>query len=212
MDQMLQKLMTTFSNRSVAIENEAEYLSSAVIVPLIRQGKAWHVLFEVRASNLNRQPGEICFPGGRIEPDESPLEAAMRETSEELGIGVESIKPLGSLNYVVATMGVILHPFVAYISEEAALSINHNEVAEVFTIPLDWLIDTEPQEAYMEVATRPMEGFPFHLLPPTYPDDWKRRKSYTVLFYEYKQYVVWGLTARVLNSFVKLCRETQVKE
>lgn len=133
----------------------------------------------------------------------------MRETSEELGISMESINPLGSLNYVVATMGVILHPFVAYLSEDALLEPNYSEVAEVFTIPLEWLINTEPQEAYMEVATRPMGGFPIHLLPPGYPDDWKRRKSYSVLFYEYNQYVVWGLTAKVLNGFVKLFRAAQ---
>ena len=206
-DKLMERLAAVFANRTIAIENEAEYLSSAVLVPLIKQKGEYQVLFEVRSANLNRQPGEICFPGGRIEAGETPLAAAVRETAEELGIAKEVITPVGSLNYVVATIGVILHPFAACLAENVQLNPNPHEVAEVFTVPLNWLLSVEPQKAYMEVATRPLDGFPLHLLPPDYPDNWKRRKSYPVLFYEYEQYVIWGLTARVLYSFIRLCRE-----
>lgn len=212
MELFLTQLIARLTGRQVAIENEADYLNSAVLVPLLLRDGEFHVLFEVRAANLNRQPGEICFPGGRIEAGETAMAAAVRETSEELGIPVKDIQVLGPLNYVVAPIGVILHPFAALLAEESQLQPNSQEVAETFTVPLAWLLEAEPQEARMEVATRPLDGFPLHLLPPDYPEGWKRRKTYPVLFYQYDQYVIWGLTARVLYNFVQLCRETDNKQ
>jgi 8-oxo-dGTP pyrophosphatase MutT (NUDIX family) len=204
------RLAAVLQGRLVAIENESEYLNSAVLVPLIRQEGRLHVLFEVRSAMLNRQPGEICFPGGRIEPqDETALAAAIRETTEELGISKNQIQFIGALNYVVAPFGVILHPFAAYLQEGISLRPSDAEVAEVFTVPLDWLLNTEPQEAHMEIATRPLEGFPLHLLPEDYPENWKGRKTYPVLFYQYQKYVIWGLTARVLYSFLAFCRQVK---
>ena len=207
MNNFCANLAATLGGRAVVIENESEYLNSAVLVPLIQRNGAFEVLFEVRAAHLNRQPSEICFPGGRIELSETALEAAVRETSEELGITTDQIHVLGSLNYVVAPIGIILHPFVAVLADDVVLVPNTQEVAEIFTVPLAWLLAAEPQEALMEVATRPLDGFPLHLLPPDYPDDWKRRKTYPVLFYQYERYVIWGLTARVLEGFIRLCRE-----
>ncbi|NEU34154.1 CoA pyrophosphatase, partial [bacterium LRH843] len=62
-----------------------EFLQFAVLVPLVQKQDELHVLFEVRAHHLRRQPGEICFPGGKIEPNDStPQDAAVRETTEEL--------------------------------------------------------------------------------------------------------------------------------
>lgn len=210
MDNFCNQLAAVLQDRSISIENESEYLSSAVLVPLIRQEDKLHVLFEVRSANLTRQPGEICFPGGRIEPgDENSLAAAIRETTEELGINKQDIRFIGALNYVVAPFGVILHPFAAYLQEGTILQPSVSEVAEIFTVPLDWLLSTEPQQAQMEIATRPMDNFPLHLLPADYPEDWKGRKTYPVLFYHYRHYVIWGLTARVLHSFLKLCRQAQ---
>ncbi len=209
MDTFCERLAAGLAGRDIAIENEAEYLNSAVVVPLIRREGKLEVLFEVRAAHLDRQPNEICFPGGRIELGETALEAAVRETVEELGITTEQIHVLGPLNYVVAPIGIILHPFAAILADGVVLVPNTQEVAEVFTVPLEWLLVTKPQEALMEVATRPLDGFPLHLLPSDYPDDWKRRKTYPVLFYQYEKYVIWGLTARVLEGFIRLCREVQ---
>jgi len=212
-DNFCKRLATVIQGQAISIENESEYLNSAVLVPLIYQDNKLQVLFEVRSATLSRQPGEICFPGGRIEPgDENSLAAAIRETTEELGISARQIRFIGALNYVVAPFGVILHPFAAYLQQGTILQPNDAEVAEVFTVSLDWLLNTEPQRAYMEIATRPLEGFPLHLLPDDYPGDWKGRKSYPVLFYHYQNYVIWGLTARVLYSFLQFCRQAQLSE
>lgn len=193
--------------QSGKITNAEDFLQSAVTVPLIDMDGKPAILFEVRSSKLQWQPGEICFPGGRIENyDNSPLQAALRETVEELGVSQENIEVLGEMDYLVSPIGVIMYPYAVHISEQLPFTPNEDEVADVFTVPLDFLLTTKPQIASMEVATKPLEGFPYELLPVDYPQGYRRRAEYQVLFYQYNQYVIWGLTARVLTSFLDICR------
>lgn len=188
--------------------NAEDYLQSAVTVPLIDVCGQPEVLFEVRSGKLNRQPGEICFPGGRIEPyDTSPLQTALRETVEELGIKEDAIEVLGTLDFLVSPIGVLIYPYAVYISADLPLAPNTDEVAEVFTVPLEFLLTAKPRVASMEMATKPLAGFPFDLLPPDYPQGYRRRAKYPLLFYQYKHYVIWGLTARVLANFIEICRQ-----
>ncbi len=166
------------------------------------------VLFEVRSAALTWQPGDICFPGGRIELDDAGSEAAaVRETREELSLPDSAIEVIGPLNSMVSPIGVMIHPYAAYINDFDSIRPNHGEVSEVFVAPLDYLLAVEPLTAHMEVATRPLADFPLNLLPPSYARDWKRRTTYPVLFYQYGGHVIWGLTARVLYGFLNVCRE-----
>ncbi|MBP2628776.1 MAG: hydrolase [Firmicutes bacterium] len=186
------------------------YFSAAVLVPLILENNQLHLLFEVRSSHLSWQPGEICFPGGRIEAtDSSLLSAAVRETTEELGLAKGQIQVLGSLYEVVSPIGVRLSPYVGYITDAHLIKPSPGEVSEVFTVPLEFLLTTEPTIGHMERGTRPLADFPFELLPG-YSDKWKSRKNYEVLFYKYNQYVIWGLTARVLHNFLEIYKENLV--
>ncbi|WP_371373979.1 CoA pyrophosphatase [Sporomusa aerivorans] len=189
------------------LANAEDFLQSAVTVPLIDVAGQPAVLFEVRSGKLNWQPGEICFPGGRIETyDASPLQTAVRETVEELGIARDSIEVLGALDFLVSPIGVLIYPFAVHIAASLPFSPNADEVAEVFTVPLDFLLNAKPQTATMEMATKPLSGFPFDLLPPDYPQGYRRRANYPVLFYQYNQYIIWGITARVLATFIEVCR------
>ncbi|HWR41625.1 CoA pyrophosphatase [Sporomusa sp.] len=193
---------------SAKIANAEDYLQAAVTVPLVDIDGQPSVLFEVRSGKLQWQPGEICFPGGRIEAaDNSPLHAAVRETIEELGVQPDDIEVLGPLDIMVSPIGVMIYPFAVYISSALPLAHNTAEVAEVFTVPLDFLLNTKPHVASMEMATKPLTGFPFDLLPSDYPQGYRRRAKYPVLFYQYKHYVIWGLTARVLEDFLTICRK-----
>ncbi len=183
-------------------DSHNEYFNAAVLVPLVFKNDQLEVLFEVRSSHLGWQPGEICFPGGRIETtDKSPMDAAVRETSEELGLEIQKIEVLGSLHEVVSPIGVRLYPSVGYISDIKNIKPNVGEVAEVFSVPLVFLLEHEPIVGHMERCTRPLEDFPFELLPG-YSKRWKSRKNYKVLFYKYEQYLIWGLTAQVLHNFL----------
>jgi len=181
-----------------------EYFNAAVLVPLIWENGQLAVLFQVRSAHLSWQPGEICFPGGRIEAtDSSFLSAAVRETAEELGLRAEQIQVLGSLHEVVSPIGVRLYPFVGYITDAHLMNPSQDEVSEVFTVPLEFLVETQPIIGHMERCTRPLADFPFELLPE-YSDKWKSRKTYQVLFYKYHRHVIWGLTAQVLHNFLKI--------
>lgn len=207
MSDFCSRLGTVLRNRTCDIENESDYSTSAVVVPLVRHHGRLGILFEVRSAGLNWQPGDICFPGGRIELDDaSPMEAAVRETCEELGLPSSAIEVLGPLSYMVSPIGVMLYPFAAYIKDYDLIRPNNGEVAEVFVVPLDYLINCEPLTAHMELATRPLPDFPLELLENSYAKDWKRRTTYPVLFYQYDGHVIWGLTARVLFGFLNICR------
>lgn len=200
-------LKDRLDGRLRGIQNETDYFSAAVILPLVPHENGLGILFEVRSPKLAWQPGEICFPGGRIEKNENPEQAAVRETYEELQLPKQSLALLGALDYLVSPIGVILYPYVGYISDPEKINPNTGEVAQVFVVPLQFLLENEPLVAHMEVATRPMPGFPLEQLPPDYPAGWRSRASYPVYFYQYQDYVIWGITARVLNDFIGLCRD-----
>jgi peroxisomal coenzyme A diphosphatase NUDT7 len=194
--------------KKLRMENEGDFRPSAILIPLVREQNGWSVLFEVRAQGLQWQPGEICFPGGRIEANDiSPAETAIRETMEELGIAREQVEMVGALDFMVSPIGVMVHPFVGVIHKPEHIEINTAEVAAVFTVPLAYLVANPPIIGHMEAGTRPSPDFPLHLLPETYKKDWNCRFKYPLHFYTYQDKVIWGLTGRILYSFIQMYQE-----
>lgn len=114
-----------------------EHPTYAVLVPLVYSEAGAEPLIEVRAAGIS-QAGDPCFPGGRIEPGESPAQAATREMAEELGINVQPDQVLGQLPTVHTMLGSKTDIFVCVISVEQAAEIKPNsaEVSEVLKIPL----------------------------------------------------------------------------
>lgn len=205
--EMYEKLRQHLAERQLALANATDYCQAAVLLLLLPGAAGPELLFEVRSRDLVWQPGEICFPGGRIEQyDATPAQTALRETSEEVGISPQAVQLLGALDYTVNPIGVVLYPFVGYLTSAVPLVPNREEVAELFTVPVAWFMAQQPQRGHMEVATRPMPDFPLQLVGSAYPAQWRRRTSYPVLFYQYRQYVIWGLTARLVENFVACCR------
>lgn len=201
----LTKLKACLLERGDQATNGMGFFPAAVLIPLIEQKQGLSLLFEVRASQMVWQPNEVCFPGGRVEDlDINTQETAIRETVEELGIDREHITVIGEMGAVVSPIGVILKPHIGVLHHQR-FQLNGNEVEEVFTVPLDFLLTAEPLRAHMEMGNRPLDDFPFHLVPH-YSEEWKRRRTYEVLFYQYKDRVIWGLTAQVLAQFIALCR------
>ncbi|MCL6597774.1 MAG: CoA pyrophosphatase [Alicyclobacillus macrosporangiidus] len=193
--------------RQPGILTEEPVMHAAVLVPLVNVGGELAVLFEQRAATLRRQAGEICFPGGRCEPDDSDERAAaLRETCEELGITASDVDYLGALDVLVASPQVIVHPFVGCILDTARLRPNPDEVGRVFTVPIERLLQTSPRVVSMPFTPAPPDDFPFHLIPhgPSYPwRGWTRR----IHFYEVDGWVIWGMTARILTHFLDLVRD-----
>jgi len=184
--------------------NEKEYLVCAVLLPLVEQGGQVFVLFEVRAAGLDRQPGEICFPGGKVEESEisNPEKTALREACEELGLKEENIELLAPLDYLVTPLGVLIYPFVGKITAPEKIKPSPGEVEEIFTVPLEFFLKIRPAVSSADVGIRYAEDFPFDRVPSTYRPGWQKRWTYLVYHYHYEGRFIWGLTARVLVDFI----------
>jgi 8-oxo-dGTP pyrophosphatase MutT (NUDIX family) len=155
---------------------------------------------------MRTQPGDICFPGGRIEQqDKSPLHTAIRETSEELGIDEKNIEEVIPLDYLVSDMGRIIYPFIGTLANPEEIIPHEAEVEEVFTVPLSFLMETKPERHTVNVHVQPDESFPFELIVGGKDYDWHVRQI-DELFYKYDGKVIWGLTAKILTHFVDLIR------
>ncbi len=175
----------------------------AVMVPLFEQAGRIHVLFEVRSNNLSRQPGEICLPGGRLESDETPRYTALRETCEELGICPDQVELIGSIPPLYTPFRYALHPFVGWLSSFSYpedIQMNPFEVASVFCVPLEWFMNNEPLEYTVTTRFDFPEDFPYHLIQNGRKYAWNST-TYPVLFYIYEDYIIWGMTAKIIRDF-----------
>ncbi|GAB7386868.1 CoA pyrophosphatase [Bacillaceae bacterium] len=181
-----------------------EYFKSAVLLPLVERDGQLHVLFEVRAKSLRRQPGEICFPGGKVDAcDGSELDAAVRETCEELGVPRGAITPIAPLDFLVTPFNSIIYPFVGTIDAPGRIRPNPDEVAEVFYVPLAYFSTVKPERHDIKLVVQPPEDFPFHLIAKGKYYNW-RTGHVPEYFYTYQGRVIWGLTARILHHFLAL--------
>ncbi|OCG14697.1 NUDIX hydrolase [Gilliamella sp. WF3-4] len=180
---------------------------AAVLLPIVEVNHQLHLLFQVRSEKLKWQPGDICFPGGRVElADPNPQYTAKRETVEELGIAYNQITILGQLPKFIATLGMIIYPFVGTISSLNDLQLNHDEVEQIFTVPVEWFIHNRPMSATMFVGHKPADDFPFNIITNR-SQNWQKRSEHPVYFYQYRNRVIWGLTAQILMHFIETIRE-----
>ena len=197
-----QKVLDRLTNHKPYI-NGSEYMRrSAVFIPLVRKDGEIHILFEVRASNLKHRPSEISFPGGGIEEGETPLQAAIRETQEEIGSYPEDIKIISELDLLITPVKYIIHPFVGYLDNIDHLNLNKDEVDHVFMVPLKYLLENHPKKYFNTVQVLPDQNLPFDLIPGEKNYKFENGKS-QILFYKYKDYVIWGITAKILYNFLE---------
>lgn len=198
------KVIEKLKDRKPSILGKEELLKYSVLLPLVEIENETHILFEVRSMNLRRQPGEICFPGGRIdETDADQLQCAIRETSEELGIEESAIEDIIPLDFTLNASSNIIYPFVGRITKPEQIKPNESEVGEVFTVPLSFFRETKPDVYKIYYQVIPEEGFPLHLIPGGENYKWSLRHL-DEYFYQYNGKVIWGLTARVLYHFLEL--------
>lgn len=195
--------------------------NSAVMITLIMIDGEYNFLFEKRAIGI-RQAGEVCFPGGRFDSsnDSSCMDAAIRETVEELGIPEEKINVIGRLNTIVAAMGVVVEPFIGILEDidTEDIKIQEKEVEKFFCIPISWFIKNNPDAYNVVHEIKPYsidkEGKKKILLPVQelglpehYSEPWGNFK-HRVLVYRTGTDIVWGLTAEMVNEFINIYRKT----
>ncbi|HSN93163.1 MAG TPA: CoA pyrophosphatase [Anaeromyxobacteraceae bacterium] len=159
---------------------------AAVLVPVFEKDGALHVLLTRRPDHLPRHPGQISFPGGRIDAEEDHLEAALREAQEEIGLDPAHVEVVGRLSEaVVLTSPFRLTPWVASVPYPYPYVAAPGEVAEILHLPLADL--AAPGVHHME--TREAYGM------------WHQ-----VHFFALGSIRLWGATARVLAELVAIWR------
>lgn len=191
------------------------FFQSAVFVPLILIEGEYHFIFEKRAATI-RQGGEICFPGGKIDPtDETPQVTAIRETCEELGCQPEKLEVLGNLKIVLIPTGAMIYPYVGVFHQPLEeLEISPAEVEKIFTVPVSYFMNNQPEEYHSKILIHPysINGdsgekevyLPAEELnlPERYFEPWGNidRKIYV---YQVNGETIWGITAEIIVDFVK---------
>lgn len=200
----LDKVKQQFAENQPLFIGEEKAFRSAVLIPLVEIEGEWHILFEVRSLTMRKQPGDISFPGGQIDAtDSSPRAAVLREVHEELGIHPQTVNILGELSPYIASPSFVIYPFVGVIDyNEMIHSYNKDEVEEVFTIPIQWLFTHEPYKHMVLFQAEPSADFPFEKIMNGTQYQWRTNKI-EELFFDYNQYTVWGLTARILKYFIE---------
>ena len=206
----ISELLTRLQDRDAILMDQDNYRTYGIMLPLVRVASEIHVLFEIRSLTLRTQPGDVCFPGGKMDPDDkSPLDCAVRETKEELGIDGDHINEIIQLDYLISESGRIIYPFAGVLKGLNAICRNEAEVDEVFTVPLNHFIETPPKEYKVKFHAEPEENFPYELIHMGRDYNFGKREI-KELFYLYEDKVIWGLTAKVLHHFVGLWKREYV--
>ncbi len=192
-----------------------KFFNAAVLIPLIPQGEEYSFLFEKRAKNI-RQGGEISFPGGKFEPeqDKSCVNAALRETEEELGIQRDQIQVVGRLDTFISPRGIIIESFIGVLDIEIDhdLRPDKDEVEDILLIPVSWFEKNPPKQYKVQVEMKPyyfnkkgerISTLPIEELglPPRYHNPWPSL-DYEVFVFEHPQAIIWGITARLIVDII----------
>ena len=171
------------SARGAALELPG-HARAAVLVPLLDAATGPELLFTVRAAGLRRHAGQIAFPGGRVEPGETVVAAAVREAFEEVGLRVDPADVFGVLDDRPSPYGLVATPVVARVAWPASLRLDPGEVAEAFTLPLETLAHA----------------------PVTHEVRWHEGEERRLHRYAVAGRDVWGLTGNVVKDLLDRLR------
>ena len=160
---------------------------ACVLIPLIERDGRWSLVFLKRAEDLSMHSGQIAFPGGAAEKGESLEDAALREAEEEIGIPRSTVELIGRLDDMVTISGFLVAPFVGILKTAPAYVLQEREVSDAFEVPL---------EALMAPGNPRIEYVSY------------RGRQHPVYQYLHDSRVIWGLTGRMLKSFLDLVRLT----
>ena len=155
---------------------------ASVLIPLVQTSKGIEVILTKRASHLTHHPGQISFPGGKVEESDLNLtHTALREAEEEIGLQQNDVEIIGQLQEYHTITGYLMTPIIGFIPPNYPFKADPNEVAEIFSVPFNHIIN-EKNHITVEV---------------------KRMKTkHNVYFMPYLSYNIWGATAAILKDLV----------
>ena len=164
---------------------------AGVLIPVLDSpADGLSVLLTQRSAELKHHAGQISFPGGRMEPEDRDIAfTALRETSEEVGIGSEHVTVVGYLPSMPTISGYAVTPIVGMVAAAAILEVDRNEVEFAFEVPLSFLL--EPHNRRM--VQRDLHG-----------------RSISMVEFHYKQHRIWGATAMMLIEFINIIKNNRL--
>lgn len=152
---------------------------AAVLVPIIEHEAEPTVLLTRRADHLNSHSGQVAFPGGKVEPDETPVEGALREAEEEVGLDRSFVDVAGFLNPYETGTGFRILPVISFVRPGFSLTAEPGEVAEIFEVPLGFLMNVDNHERHSVF--------------------WRgKRRAYYAM--PYQGHYIWGATAGMIRN------------
>ena len=165
-------------NPDMNLDQKFNFLEASVLIPILTFKKDLEILLTKRSNNLKNHPGQIAFPGGKKDQiDSSPIETALRETQEEVGLNPKNVEIIASLPSHKTATGFVIKPYLGLINQPFSEILRQGEVDEVFTVPYEYILN----EKNFSIQTRKWNG---------------SQRSYYVV--PYGPYYVWGATARIL--------------
>ncbi len=186
-DEFLQRFLLTlpseYHTKSFTKYNDFPndtFRTASVLIGLVQRDSGLHIIFTRRASHLRHHPGQISFPGGKMEKgDTSPFETAVREANEEIGLVSDQISHLGQLSPIKTISGFDVTPVIAFIDSDYEPKTDPNEVDIIFEAPIAYLFDNNnihSVEAYFNSSPRVVYNIP------------------------YKKHLIWGVTAQIIHT------------
>ncbi|MEM1045805.1 MAG: CoA pyrophosphatase [Pseudomonadota bacterium] len=161
---------------------------AAVLVPIVSREPEATVLLTRRTDHLPSHAGQIAFPGGKIDPDDTgPVAASLREANEEIGLTSDNVDVLGFGDTYVTGSGYRIVPVVGLVRPDPDLTVNRDEVAAIFEVPLSFLMDARNHHQ----GRRTWQG--------------RERKFYVMPYYEH---YIWGVTAGIVRTLYERMYES----
>ena len=165
-------------NPDMDLDQKFNFLEASVLIPILTFKKDLEILLTKRSNSLRNHPGQIAFPGGKKDQiDSSPIETALRETQEEVGLNPKNVEIIASLPSHKTATGFVIKPYLGLINQPFSETLRQGEVDEIFTVPYEYILN----EKNFSIQTRKWNG---------------SQRSYYVI--PYGPYYVWGATARIL--------------
>jgi len=168
-------------------------LPAAVLIPLVLDGDIWKLLFIKRTQHIHdRHSGQIAFPGGRADPDDSSLEStALREAQEEIGVNPVDVDILGQSCSITTVTDYEVTPYAGILPWPYLLTLSTEEVEKTILIPISWLADPGNHQ----VKTWESPFGPGIEIP-------------VVFFSKYAGEILWGVTAQIVVDFLYMIQNS----